>query len=144
MPDKLIKVNEIIKHLELIENVINRMAQVSFIIKGWTITLTIALLAAAMSTTNSWLGIFALASTCVFWGLDAYYLRQEKLFRKLYDKVRLGPNESSIPAFSMDTDNFQGVVRPWFQMLWNPTIMPLHGILLVLAIIVIILSEVSL
>jgi len=42
-------------------------------------------------------------SSLLFWGLDAYYLRQERLFRCLYDKVCLAPDGVRIPTFSMDT-----------------------------------------
>ena len=135
--------NETIKHLELIETVINRMTQASFIIKGWTITLAVALLAVAANTMNTWYGLLALASTCVFWGLDAYYLRQERLFRCLYDKVRHGPNESNIPAFSMDTTDCRGAVGSWFQTLWATTIVALHGVLLALVVMAVIVIKLS-
>ena len=75
--------NDIIKHLELIQGVINRMAQVSFILKGWTVTLLVALFAVVANSTNWGLMLFSLTPICIFWGLDAYYLRQERLFRSL-------------------------------------------------------------
>ena len=135
--------NETIKHLELIETIVNRMSQASFIIKGWTITLVVALLAVAANTLNSWYGLLALIATCVFWGLDAYYLRQERLYRCLYEKVRLGPNESNIPAFSMDTTDCRVVVDSWFQTLRAPTIIVLYGVLLALVVIAVVVIKPS-
>jgi hypothetical protein len=88
--------NETVEHLKMIQGVINRMTQVSFLLKGWAVTLVVTLLAVAINTQNSWLGFIALVPTVVFGCLDAYYLRQERLFRDLYDKVRLGPSGSGI------------------------------------------------
>lgn len=128
--------NETIKHLELIETVINRMSQASFIIKGWTITLAVALLAVAANTMNSWCGPLALASTCVFWGLDAYYLRQERLYRCLYEKVRLNRGSAEIPSFSMDTTPCENEAGSWHNTLWRPTVRWFYGILVVIVIVV--------
>jgi len=128
--------DETIKHLELIQGVINRMAQVSFILKGWTVTIAVALLATAANTESWWLGLLALFPACVFWGLDAYYLTQERLFRCLYDKVRLGSTESAIPLFSMDTAICQDSVDCWLKTLMAPTVVMLHGVIVALVIIV--------
>lgn len=109
--------DEVIKHLEVIQGVINRIAQVSFVLKGWTVTSVIALLAVAANTHGWWYGLLALLRACVFWGLDAYYLRQERLFCCLYDQVRAGPTKSAIPIFSMDINECRGTVDSWFQTL---------------------------
>ena len=135
--------NELIRHLELIQSVISRMAQVSFLIKGWTVTLAVALLAVAANTGNGWFGLLALASVCMFWGLDAYYLRQERLFRALFDRVRLGPNGSSIPLFSMNTTTCQGEVSTWFRTLWVRVLSALHGVLLAIVVIAAVTIQLS-
>src|SRR5215831_11819226 len=80
-----------IKHLQLIQAVITRLAQNSFAYKGWAITLVAAIFALAVKEVRSpYLLIVALLPTIAFWGLDAYYLRQERLFRALYNAVRQG------------------------------------------------------
>jgi len=136
-----VRMDDIIKHLELIQGVINRMAQVSFVLKGWTVTIVVTLLAIAASANVWWYGLLALFPACVFWGLDAYYLRQERLFRCLYDKVRRGPAESGVDAFSMDTSQYRAAVDSWFQTLWASTISALHGIVLAAVIIVTLLMH---
>lgn len=40
---------EKMRHLEMIQNVISRMASNSFLLKGWTVTLVVGLLAFATS-----------------------------------------------------------------------------------------------
>ncbi len=74
-----------LKHLELIQAIINRLAQNSFFLKGWSVTLVAALF--VLATTDShhtfiWLAVFP---AIMFWLLDGYFLWQERLFRCLYD-----------------------------------------------------------
>jgi hypothetical protein len=91
-----------IKHLEMIQGVINRMASNSFMLKGWAVTLVAGIFALAAKDTNKLYFIITYVPILFFWGLDAYYLRQERLFRKLYNKVRK-QNENEI-VFSMNTN----------------------------------------
>ena len=128
--------NETVEHLKLIQGVINRMAQVSFILKGWAVTVVIAGLGFAANASNFWLGLLALFPSVVFWGLDAYYLRQERLFRCLYGKVRLDSNGAVIPSFSMDTTPCRSEVGSWCKTLWRPAIRWFHLVVVALVIIV--------
>ena len=71
-----------IKHLEFVQNVITRMNSNSFQLKGWMITIVSALLALYASS-NKLLYIFvAIVPVIIFWCLDAFYLKQERLYRK--------------------------------------------------------------
>ena len=97
------------KHLEFIQGVVNRLANASFRLKGWAVVLVSALF---VLMKEAWGGFFpaALLPVLFFWGLDAYFLWQERLFRALYDHVR-GLEEDSID-FSMDVS---GLGRSWKQ-----------------------------
>lgn len=132
---------EKVEHLKLIQGVINRMAQVSFILKGWTVTISIAGLGLAVNIPNFWLGLLILFPVFVFWGLDAYYLRQERLFRCLYNKVCLDPNGTKIPFFSMDTTICKKETGSWFETLWRPAVLWFY---LVVVTIIILTSFLSL
>ena len=88
------------KHLEMIQAVINRMANNSFMLKGWAVTLVAGIFALASKDADKIYFMVAYVPIIAFWGLDAYYLRQERLYRKLYDKVRM-MDESEID-FSMN------------------------------------------
>jgi len=81
---------EKIKHLEMIQCVITRMSNCSFALKGWTVTLEVALLALIIRNNSKagWIVILAIP-ILFFWVLDSYYLYLEKLYRELYDKTRL-------------------------------------------------------
>lgn len=77
-----------IKHLEFVQAVITRMASNSFLLKGWCIILASALLGLAAKDSNGKFTIVVFFPVVMFWLLDVYYLRQERLFRKKYDEIR--------------------------------------------------------
>lgn len=77
-----------IKHLEMIQGVINRMAGNSFALKGWAVTLVAGIFVLAGKDTDKLYFLVAYIPVIVFWWLDAYYLLQERLYRSLYEKVR--------------------------------------------------------
>lgn len=123
-----------LKHLELIQGVINRLAGNSFYMKGWTVVLLSALLVLVVREDQGDLSLLGLLPVLVFWGLDAYFLWQERLFRALYDRVRLV--DAAEIDFSMDV----GVVRAdprltWIRALVSRTLIPFYGALTVAVII---------
>ncbi len=130
---------ERIRHLELIQSAISRMANNSFLLKGWSITLVAALFALAAKDSRVSFAVLALFPSLSFWGLDAYYLRQERLYRALYDAIRVAIESDSNQAdqFSMETASYRDSVDSWFKTLWAPTILAIHGTVIVLIIIVI-------
>lgn len=83
------------KHLELIQNIITRMASNSFMLKGWAVTLVAGIFALSSKDADKLYFLVAYIPIIVFWGLDAYYLLQERLYRSLYDKIR-STNEQDI------------------------------------------------
>lgn len=112
-----------VKHIELLQAVITRLAQNSFSYKGWSITLVAAILALAAKESRPQYLLVALIPALAFWGLDAYYLRQERLYRKLYDGVRKAPPaDTETNLFSMDTSPFNDQVASWWRTCWSKTI----------------------
>jgi hypothetical protein len=76
------------KHLDLLQAVIGRMAANSFLLRGWSVTLTTALFGFAATAVEARLAFLAVAPVLVFWGLDAYYLGYERRFRERFDEAR--------------------------------------------------------
>ena len=110
------------KHLELIQNVIDRMAGNLFYLKGWAITLIAALFAVAAKDTNSSYIIIAFFPVLLFWLLDGFFLSQERLFRALYDDVRM-LDEKDID-FSMDTRKYRDNERnSWPSAMFASTLL---------------------
>ena len=110
-----------IKHLELIQGVINRLAANSFRIKGWAVILVSALLALLIRENQAGLAWVGFVPVLIFWGLDGYFLWQERLFRDLYDHVRL-LQEDHID-FSMNASVF---ARSWWRATFSITLYPFY------------------
>lgn len=122
-----------IKHLEFLQGVINRMAQNSFMLKGWSVIIISALFALAAKDSIKefvYLGYFP---AIIFWILDGYFLWQEKLFGKLYDKIRVISNDNI--DFSMNTKEFLDKVS-WFKTTFSKTLVLFH--LMVLSVLIIV------
>lgn len=115
-----------IKHLEMIQGVINRMASNSFLLKGWAVTLVSAMFALSQSQKDIKIFVLmALIPTIIFWILDAFYLRQERLFRFLYDDVR---KLETITDFSMDTSKHQDKPNvKYHKVLISTTLFQFYG-----------------
>ena len=123
-------------HLEMIQGVINRMASNSFMLKGWSITLVSVLLAFSAKELVLATALVALVPALSFWALDAYYLRQEKLFRKLYEVVvdQLEGENTEVQAFSMNTEPVASKVSHWANLLFAGTVLGLHGSMVLVVI----------
>ena len=117
-----------LKHLEFIQNAINRMAHNSFLLKGWAVTLMAGLLALSFKEINYSYIIISIAVLFFFWLLDSYYLSRERLFIKLYNHVRAAPAKEA--DFSMDTQMFREEVT-WSGCMVSRTMNLFYGGLLV-------------
>ena len=77
------------KEIDLIQSCISRMAQNSFMVKGWVITLVAACCAVSSLNSSEWkiLFIFGGLAIILFWYLDAFFLKMERLYRFKYEWV---------------------------------------------------------
>jgi len=116
-----------LKHLEMVQGVITRMAGNSFLLKGWTVVLISAILALSSSESNSQVVYLAYLPAAVFWLLDGFFLRQERLFGELYDDVR-AKSEDAID-FCMDTAPFESKVQSWLAVAFSKTLRLFHGVM---------------
>lgn len=122
-----------IKHLEFIQNVIIRMARCSFLIKGWCITLVAALVALAAKEDKTEILIVTIIPILIFWTLDGFFLYQERLYRSLYDEVRITKEE--LIDYSMNTSSFVGGKKTWFCSIFSKTLNLLYISLILLVVI---------
>lgn len=81
---------QVIKHLEMVQDVINRLGHDSFLIKGWSMTILAAgiIFVARSQIQSAYIVLTFIIPVVGFWTLDGYFLWQERLFRKIYDEVR--------------------------------------------------------
>ena len=82
----------------MIQDVISRMARCSFQLKQWSIVVFAAILTFSITVLDGefnypyakWLLGFLIVSPFIGFGLlDAFYLNQERAYRKLFNKVRI-------------------------------------------------------
>ncbi len=120
-----------VKHLEIIQAVIARMANNSFMIKSWCITMVAALLALAggKDVNNVKLVYVAYIPLLMFWYLDGYFLQQERTFRGIYDHFRK-QSEADFTISSKDlVTQFQ--TDSILKMMWSKTLRPFYGVIFI-------------
>ena len=127
------------KHLEFIQGAINRMAANLFFLRGWTITLIVALFAFFVKDANTDFVFVVYFPVIIFWVLDGYFLSQERLFRALYNHVRK-LDEKEID-FSMNTSEYNEDKRNgWVCSMFSITLLffylPLVGVMLLVTYLI--------
>ncbi|MDH0759348.1 hypothetical protein N5C70_21925 [Pseudomonas juntendi] len=122
--------DEKIAHLTFIQDVINRMAANSFLVKGWTIALVAALLAIAADKITLTYTIIVLFPVILFWWLDTFYLTQEKLYRKLYDEVSL-KNNAEI-NFDMNASVYKSNISSFKEIALSKSVGPFYLVIVAL------------
>jgi hypothetical protein len=114
-----------LKHLEFIQGVIARLANNSFLLKGWSVTLVAAILALTVRDPGIYTIFLALFPALVFWGLDAFYLAQERHFREMHKDARTG----KIEVLSMDPYSYESGFKGWFGSVKSRSVFPFHVVI---------------
>ena len=139
--DKKISIEEIHKEIDLIQSCITRMAQNSFMIKGWFVSIYAVILALLPEKVNMFLLCIALvAVNLIFWYLDGFFLRTEKVYRKIYDWVlEERPQNNKELMYQLNPGKFNGKienVESIWKVMWSKTLRWFYLIPLVIVIIV--------
>jgi hypothetical protein len=122
-----------IKHLEFIQDAITRMNSNSFQMKSWMLVLVTALLGSFANTGNQSFILLALLPTVIFWGLDTYYLQQERKFRGIYNDVTgLSKEPKEIKPFAMPINLYEGGKYSFMDVFLSITILPLYLLIIVI------------
>ena len=119
--------DRVVKHLEFIQGVVNRLGGNSFLLKGWSMTVLVggSLLMVRTRSDQPLLALTLLLPVFGFWILDAYFLWQERLFRAEYDRVR----QEDGTDFAMNPmlhANKPGNSRR--ETFWSETLVKFYGI----------------
>jgi len=127
-----------LRYLADIQSIIARLSQNSFIIRGWSVTL-VSIIFAIVSTQradNRGYALLALPPALIFWALDAYYLRRERSFRRLYVTVgkEMLAGRLDERIFEMDTGDFDDAVPGFGRTVLAGHVMVIPAMLIVLAI----------
>ena len=126
---------KVVKHLEMIQNVINRMGRNSFLLKSWSMTIIVAamVLIVRQDLQNPYLILALFLPIFGFWILDGYFLWQERLFRKVYDDIRV----QSDTDFKMDVMKHRNKPKcSWLSSIFSVTLIIFYSIEVVFTLFV--------
>lgn len=130
-----VKMEEVHKELDLLQGCINRMAQNSFLIKGWLVALFAVVLALLPERVNGLLlGAVMSAVTGILWYLDAIFLTLEKDYRHIYDWVlAVRPLGNRELLYQLDIKAFQKRKKipdsePVKSAMWSRTLRWFYGV----------------
>lgn len=122
-----------IKHLEMVQAVIARLGNDSFLIKGWAVTVATVLFGLSVNAKRPLLAIVGIVPTLMFWILDTYYLRSERLFRVFYEHVRTNrvgatrfKMDATSPAFIESLSGKEADAASWRMTAVRPTLIWLY------------------
>lgn len=111
------------KHLEFLQDIISRLSNHSFLIKGWSVSLLTALYALATYQSNDSYIIITYYPLVIFWLLDSYYLHLERVFRDLYEKaINNELNDYVIDKQDSEKNSF----KEYLKCLFSISIWPLY------------------
>lgn len=125
------KVNIKISYLNILQNIINRMATFSLAMKTASVTTLTALLAYSASDTVS--DNFKLWMFFIPWlffaGYHAFFLRLEKIFRSLYNNSA-NQSDISFSDFSIDKNKLRSIYSPLHRTIFSLPFLLFHLILI--------------
>ena len=133
---------DVVEHLKMIQNVIDRMARHTLWLRGGNATLAVGWLAfvarvgGAGGAADSPAWYWPLLPLLMLFFLDGYYLWQERLFRRLYDRVR----QQETTDFAMDTSSFQAG-DTYLAAVFSRTTVLFHGAIGVLLVVILLSQE---
>lgn len=136
--DSKLTTSEIHKEIDLIQSCIQRMANNSFLLKGWLVSLLAVIMALLPKNVNMFLIIIAsLLIVLSFWYLDGFFLRTEKLYRKLYNWVlEERPKGNRENLYNLNSHRFDKEVESVWKVMWSKTLRYFYCIPLLVLVIV--------
>lgn len=127
------------KEIDLIQNCINRMANNSFLLKGWLVSVIVVVVALSPKEIDKFVVALVLVTAIfTFWYLDAYYLRTEKLYRKMYEWViekRSQGNEEFL--YDLNPHRFDNTVENLWKIMFSTTLKEFYGTVFSVVLLVI-------
>ncbi len=118
------------KEIDLIQACITRMASNSFLLKGWAISIIAVVLALADKAVEpALLSSLVLIPLISFWYLDAFFLRTEKMYRKMYEWVlKMRVTEDTSFLYDLNPQRFKDQVDSTWEVMWSITLRWFYGI----------------
>lgn len=136
-----ISIEEMHKEIDLVQACITRMAQNSFMIKGWFVSIYAVILALLPEKINLYLlCITLMVVNLIFWYLDGFFLKTEKTYRKIYDWIlQERPKNNRELMYQLTPNKFNGKigeVESIWRVMWSQTLRWFYLIPLIIIIVV--------
>lgn len=133
LPMNEVKEENLHKELDLIQAIVARMAQNAYYLKGWSISLVAVVLAIGKDDVlneaqRPWLLALVLLIWLVFWYLDAWFLRQERLYRCLYNHVIRHKADPDRLRYSLNVDEFISETPGIWATMTSSTLLVFYGL----------------
>lgn len=112
---------KVAEHLKMIQAVINRLNRNSFWVKTLSAVLIVAamVLVAIQGQKSPVVSLMPLTLVAGFWILDGYFLWQERLFREVYNEIRV----QSDTDFEMNPLTQKNKPKSsWLSAIFSPTL----------------------
>ena len=114
----------LIEEVKVIQEIIKRMASNSFNLKTWTVALIVVAILFRGDGKYSYAAYIPLFT---FWYLDAFYLRQERLFRKVHDWVLEHRPNNYDQLFNLNPTRFDSEVASVPKIMFTISTLPFYG-----------------
>lgn len=127
-------------YLEMIQKVVDRMGNNSFLLKGWAVLVIVAIFTFTNECSNVKLILLTNIPLIIFWGLDSYYLLLERKYRLLFDYVRINIEEENVD-FNMNPNIISIQVKDskkvcFLNCLFSMTELLYYGICIITTILI--------
>ncbi|HPB09564.1 MAG TPA: hypothetical protein PK802_07760 [Candidatus Cloacimonadota bacterium] len=118
------------KEIDLIQACISRMANNSFLLKGWAITIiAVGLALTDKAPDQAAISTIVLIPLFCFWFLDAFFLRTEKMYREMYKWVLEKRSEDDKTLlYDLNPTRFNDQVDPLWKVMVSITLRWFYGI----------------
>jgi len=121
------------KEIDLIQAVISRMANNSFLLKGWLVSLIVIIIAltkdSIIAVESIYFGIILLLLVTAFWYLDAFFLHKERCYRKLYDWVIENRKNTDDYLYNLNYTRFEKQVSGTWRVMFSKTLFVFYGLI---------------
>lgn len=138
MCKEIIPTEELHKEIDLIQGCINRMASNSFLLKGWLVSIIAVIVALSPEELNKFIVVVTMIMvTFSFWYLDAFFLRTEKLYRKLYVWVLENRKQGKRDfQYDLNPHRFDAQVEGIVKVMFSQTLRWFYGVIFLIIFIV--------
>lgn len=133
-----ITVEEFHKEIDLIQGCISRMANNSFLLKGWLVSIIAVILALSINESNKIVIISSIIFiTISFWYLDAFFMKTEILYRKLYEWVIVKRQQGCRDKqYDLNPHRFDKEVDNVIRIMFSRTLRCFYGSVMIIIIII--------